>query len=169
MNIPKRYEKAKWDDIPNIIRDRVSATQLEKGFYIYGPVGSGKTHVAYALYKRIVETKRSVWFWNVTDLIHELKLDIDRREKLYIGEGILGFEGILILDDIGAERPTEWVAETLYLIVNKRYNAMLPTIFTSNLPVSDLGDKIGDRIASRIVEMCEIIKLDGGDRRLSTP
>ena len=71
---------------------------------------------------------------------------------------------LLILDDIGAERPSEYVCERLYDLINHRYTNMLPTIYTSNLTPFELGDRLGSRIESR-VRSAEQIKLDGADRR----
>ena len=96
-------------------------------------------------------------------------MDFDRpwNMKLKEEEKIMDFKGLLFIDDIGAEKMTEWVAETFYLILNYRYNEMLPTIFTSNLSPSELAERIGDRIVSRIIGSSDVIKLDGEDRRLS--
>lgn len=167
--IPKRYENAEWEKVSeNIRKIFIHALGHEKGVYIHGAVGTGKTYAAYAFKKHWDEKRPAAALWNVSELIHELKLDFDRREKNFIGERILDTDRLLILDDIGAEKPSEWVAETIYLIVNRRYNAKLPTIFTSNLSPGELADHVGDRIASRIVEMCEIINLGGVDRRLNS-
>ena len=71
---------------------------------------------------------------------------------------------ILLLDDIGAERPSEYVCERLYDLINHRYTNMLSTIYTSNLTPFELGDRLGSRIESR-VRSAEQIKLVGADRR----
>jgi len=174
MIIPKRYENAKWEDVPTTIQDAFEALRtVGKGIYIHGAIGTGKTHICWALKKHY--DKPEVWrylkFWNVVDLMHEIRSDFDRQygDKRRPEEDLCDPEErnkVLILDDIGVEKATEFVAETLYRIINFRYNHMLPTIFTSNLPVSELADKIGERSASRIVEMCDIIELTGGDRRI---
>lgn len=167
--IPKRYEEATWDQVPaNVKKIFAEALKSGKGIYLHGAVGTGKTHIAWAFKKQYDKTDRRALLWNVSDLIHELKLDFDRNEKNWTGEHLLKSDLLLILDDIGAERPTDWVAETIYLIVNRRYNNKLPTIFTSNSTPGEIAKNLGDRIASRIVEMCEIIELGGKDRRLST-
>jgi DNA replication protein DnaC len=170
MIIPARYEKCKYEDVSQNVRESFEKIRsTRKGMYIYGGVGSGKTHTIYALAKQTqgtlnVKTK----FWNCTELLREIRMDFgrDNRDKKWVEETLLNFNGLLFLDDIGSEKMTEWVEETFYLIVNKRYNSMLPIIFTSNLPIEDLSKRIGDRITSRIVEMCDIFKLDGKDRRL---
>lgn len=170
MNIPARYEKAAWADVPKAIQEKVDAVrQSRRGLYIHGTVGTGKTHAAYGIYKHIKEDMGlQVRFHNTTELMFDIKRDFDRSvyDKQRWDEKLCDFRGVLILDDIGAERLTDFVAETFYLIVNSRYNEMLPTIFTSNLPIGELAERIGDRTASRIVEMCDIMRLDGDDRRL---
>jgi DNA replication protein DnaC len=167
-HVPERYKDASWDEIPKEIKDRVSAAITQKrGVYLYGKVGCGKKYLDYAFSKHYnQQTHRSVNFWNMTELINELKLDMDRREKEFIGEDMLQDTRLLLLDDIGAERMTEWVQETIYLLVNHRYENMQPIIFTSNLAPSELAERVGDRIMSRIIEMCDVIKLEGDDRRL---
>jgi DNA replication protein DnaC len=169
MKIPERYKDAKLEDVPERVKDAFNRAVVinKKGLYIYGGVGTGKTHIAYAIKRRYDELRQPNLFWNMTELIDEIRSDFNRKEKEFTGENVLDYQHLLFLDDIGAEKPTEWVEEKIYLIVNRRYNDMLPTIFTSNLNISELSDRIGDRIASRIVEMCEIINLEGEDRRLS--
>ena len=70
------------------------------------------------------------------------------------------------MDDMGAEKTTDWSMSTLYVLIDKRYSEMMPTIITSNLTVAEVADKVGDRIASRIAGMCKVIELKGKDRRL---
>lgn len=169
MNIPRRYEGAVWEDVPPAIQAKVQEIgKTRKGLYIHGGVGSGKTHAVYAIFKKLKERNIMCRFHNTTELMFDIRRDFDRNpyDKMRWDERLPEYEGVLILDDLGAERPTDYVAEVLYLIVNTRYNQKLPTIFTSNLPVAELAERIGDRTASRIVEMCEIVKLDGVDRRL---
>ena len=73
---------------------------------------------------------------------------------------------LLIVDDIGAERVTEWVAERMVSIINRRSSNGLCTIYTSNLSPEQLKEKLGDRIASRVLGGSQIIEIKGGDRRL---
>lgn len=73
---------------------------------------------------------------------------------------------VLVLDDLGVEKTTEWALQTLYIILNNRYSNFMQTIITSNLSIEEIGEKLGDRIASRIAGMCKIVKLTGKDRRV---
>ncbi|MGQ9826036.1 MAG: ATP-binding protein, partial [Desulfotomaculales bacterium] len=73
---------------------------------------------------------------------------------------------LVVLDELGAEKSSEWVTERLYVIINARYNEMLPTIITSNLEMEELEALPGwERIVSRLFEMCHLVKVDGKDYR----
>ena len=165
--IPNRYDKAIYEDVPKDIREFLENDDNNPSVYIQGVVGTGKTHVAYALAKKHYEINKYTQFWNVTELLFEIKRDFNREENLKKTDNLLSFSGLLFLDDIGAEKPTEFVAETLYMIINNRYNNTWPTIFTSNLSLAELAERIGDRSASRIAEMCQVFTLTGKDRRLN--
>jgi DNA replication protein DnaC len=181
-NIGARYALAKLEDVQENIRERFkNIEKTRKGLFIFGPVGSGKTHTACALYKnaRLKIQKKTTWgeetevivepiFWNVSELFHELRSDFDRQQgqKMHIEDQIMQHKGILFLDDIGSEKVSDWVLETFYLIINSRYNEMSPIIFTSNFNIGEIATRLGERIASRIVESCDIFRLDGDDRRL---
>lgn len=170
--IPIRYQNAQYETVPQDIRDRFEKIRdTRRGLYIHGPVGTGKTHIAYSLKKHWDEKGRSSLFKNTTELIRSIKNDFDK--KLYDRDreeqDIMESKGLLFLDDIGSEKITEFVAETFYLIVNHRYQEVLPIIFTSNLPIADLAERVGDRTASRIVEMCDVVELVGDDKRMENP
>ena len=170
MNKPHRYKDVKSTDVPVQVLDALSvAKDTRRGLYIYGPVGSGKTHVAYALADFAEkELHVRVMVQNVTEMLASFRADFDRpwSERERLDQRLDEFSGLLVLDDIGAERPTEWVSETLYRVINRRYNEALPTIYTSNLPLSDLAESIGDRTASRIAGSCDVVELKGEDRRI---
>lgn len=167
----ERYKNAKYEEVPTQIRgmfEKLKTTR--RGIYLNGDVGTGKTHIAYALQNasRPRIGVKSV-LWNTTELLRALRADFDRKpvDKDHLDRTLLEYKGLLILDDLGSEKMTDWVAETFYLILNRRYNDMLPTIVTSNLPVSALAERIGDRTASRIVEMCDVVEMVGDDRRIT--
>ena len=169
--IPFRYKDAKYEEVPKDIQAKFEVIrESRQGIYIHGGIGTGKTHIAYALNANSKDkAKLDSRFWNTTELLRELRLDFDRKpeDKEHEESELFNFRGLLFLDDIGAEKLSDWVLETFYLIVNKRYNEKLPTIFTSNMPIAELAERIGDRTTSRIVEMCDIIKLEGKDRRIN--
>lgn len=169
---PERYKNAKWDDVPQDIKALLKAiSETNRGIYIHGEVGTGKTHIAYAIKARYDELNdRKMVIHNVPEILHSIRSDFDKPygEKSRIMEDIIGSGRTMVFDDIGAEKITDWVSEQFYLIVNDRYTRMIPTIFTSNLPINDLAERIGDRTTSRIVEMCDIVELIGKDRRITS-
>lgn len=167
--IPTRYQHVEYSDVPEDIRtvfDQIKKTR--QGLFIHGGVGTGKTHIAYALKKEYDRTSmNSSYFWNTTELLRELKEDFDRPygEKKNILERLMTSKTLIILDDIGAEKISDWVQETFYLLINKKYNDCFPIVFTSNYSLAELNERIGERIVSRILEMCDRFKVDGVDRR----
>lgn len=72
---------------------------------------------------------------------------------------------LLILDDLGAAKQSEWTEEITYRLINRRYTDLLPTLLTTNLPTAALRDAVGDRVASRLAEMTTTVVLTGADRR----
>lgn len=167
MTIPKRYENVKYEDVPMPVKELLKDLS-NKGLYIYGKVGTGKTHIAYSIYKKSNEKMEECLIYNTTELLHGLRQDINKlaSDKWNDDQRIMNFPKIVILDDIGSEKISDWVAELFYLVINKRYENMYPTIFTSNLPIKDLAERIGNRTTSRIIEMCNIVELGGEDKRL---
>ena len=180
MNTPKRYENVNYDDIPEKIKELLKETlKTRKGIFIHGSVGTGKTHILWAIDKKLSEIKKQLLtenkvddnirtlFFNTPQMLHDIRKEYGMKGEGYDTMDLAkDFGGILFLDDIGAEKLTDWVLETFYLIINARYENMRPTIFTSNLSIAELADKIGDRTTSRIVEMCEVYELKGNDRRI---
>lgn len=138
--------------------------------YLTGPVGAGKTHAAWAVIRRILEhddlthLATALVAHRATTLLDLLRPSDDptaaRREVTRCQHARL-----LFLDDLGAEKPTEWTRERLYEIVDHRYAELLPVVVTSNLPPSKLGDHVGERVASRLAEMCTVVPLIIADRR----
>lgn len=166
--IPERYKTATYAHIPKEIQSAVETMKdHRKGLYIFGAVGTGKTHIAYALKDYYDKEKKGAIIWGTTELLREMRQDINREpeEKKRVDQILMDTPMPVILDDVGAEKMSDWVLETFYLIINKRYNDMLPIICTSNFSIGDLASRIGDRTASRLVEMCLLFELDGKDKR----
>lgn len=134
-----------------------------QGLLLLGLTGTGKTHAAFAaLYAAArVGFTLSIRATTVPDLYALARPS---------GEGEAGFErfanaDLLLLDDLGAAKASEWTEEITYRLVDHRYRECLPTIITSNLPVDDLKVHLGDRIRSRLAEMCQRVTVAGPDRR----
>lgn len=118
------------------------------GMYLYGPTGSGKTHLAAAIANTLLKKGVSVKWWNVTSLYNAIKETFGTPDT-----GIMSgckSAGLLILDDLGTEKTTGWTAETAYDIINSRIDNLLPTIITSNLTLSDLSRLADSRLVSRL-------------------
>lgn len=133
------------------------------GLFLYGGVGTGKTMLAT---KILYEYKwKSARFIGVSKLLSELR-DTFNTNKRYttIIDNLIKYE-LLVLDDLGAEKITDWTVEVLYLIINGRYENMKKLIVTSNCSPKLLSKRLNDRITSRIIEMCHIAKITSKDRR----
>ncbi|HEC32782.1 MAG TPA: cell division protein ZapE [Candidatus Kaiserbacteria bacterium] len=167
--IPARFQDSIYEHVPNNIQKIFeNMRETRKGMFIHGEVGTGKTHIAYALLRNAPKVGVRCRLINTIELFKDMREDIRRSEydKKYPTETAMEYKGILILDDLGVEKATDFVVESLYLIINKRYNEMRPIIFTSNFNLNKLADRVGDRIPSRIFEMCEMVELKGEDKRL---
>lgn len=147
------------------------------GLYIHGPSGCGKTVLAAELTtswagRMWIENKDgygSIRFLSVPNLLQDIKQtfkpDSTTSEHSLIQD--LSTASWVVLDDLGVEKTTDWVLQTLYIIINNRYESMKSTIFTSNLSLDDLARRLGDdRIPSRIVGMCQVMEMDGEDKRI---
>jgi len=143
-----------------------------RGLFITGDVGTGKTHLASAIVDHIARLHKmkrrkpfKIIFSTSSEILSDIKFSFkddrpeDCLEKYKKAD-------LLIIDEIGAEKVTEWSYETLYQIINYRYSNMIPTILISNLNDKELSEQLDRRIASRIYEMCKGVKLAGEDRRI---
>ncbi|MDT0493132.1 ATP-binding protein [Streptomyces griseus] len=137
---------------------------------IAGPTGTGKTHQAYGAIRGLLAAGVRLRWEAVTaaDLYARLRprSGFDSERELQA----LAKCPLLLLDDLGAAKTSEWTEELTYRLINHRYERMLPTLITTNLPTPELRTALGDRVASRLAEMTERVILTGPDRRRrSTP
>lgn len=169
MKTPKRFQEADLSQFNPEVRDELHfLSDARKTFMIYGPVGTGKTHAAWAVANAV--GLDNIKYMNLVEALANLRRSFDLRS----GDMFLDFADTaqygryLLIDDLGVEKPTEWALETIYGLINHRYEHELPTIFTSNLSLGELSEHLGDRIASRISGMCDVVvKLEGEDKRIS--
>jgi DNA replication protein DnaC len=185
-NIPKRYQHCTLDNfaVYNESLERAVAQarrvaeafpSVNVGLFLEGQPGVGKTHLAVAVLKQVIErTAARGLFYDTRDLLRVIRSTYDpsiRTTEIEVLRPVMTAD-LLVLDDLGAEKTSEWVEETMNLIVNTRYSERRLTLFTSNYP--DIPDdtepnsllfRIGDRMRSRLHEMCEFVVLDAADYR----
>jgi DNA replication protein DnaC len=136
------------------------------GIYFYGSVGSGKTHLAFAI---LNEINQKTEYYSFAIFVPEFVQKI----RDYYSNGEVEFNPIieiakipiLLIDDLGAERYTEWVQEQIVQLLDYRYRNKLATIITSNLKLNDLKEKVGERIFSRVVGLSKPILVISDDKR----
>ncbi|WP_280688332.1 MULTISPECIES: ATP-binding protein [unclassified Kitasatospora] len=171
---PLRYQHATATD-PRVIHwaaDVVASPDNARSLLITGNTGTGKTHQAYGALKLIANHGPKSF-----QMIATTSADMygSLRPSGAAGAAEHGLKKLceiplLLLDDLGSAKTSEWTEEITYRLINYRYNQCLPTIFTSNLPAKtsdgrDLTTTLGERIASRLAEMTTVVPMAGTDRR----
>ena len=162
--IPPRFRAAVASN-PDVIAWCEEFSPSSPSLLILGPVGTGKTHQAFGAIRTLAANGVTVgWHADTAPgLLASLRPRADADSESEYRR--IAAVPLLLLDDIGAAKASEWTEEILYRLVNDRYEAMLPGLFTSNIPAAELRVMLGDRIASRLAEMCQRVVLRGTDRR----
>jgi DNA replication protein DnaC len=200
--IPKRYEHCELSNFEydgphaNLMPARMAACKFVEGYpldntglLLIGSIGVGKTHLSVGIIKELLLSKGiPCLFYDYRELLKQIQNSYNDSVKvteLDVLRPVFETE-VLVLDELGAVKPTEWVWDTVSLILNTRYNNNRTTIITTNYPDDPardsngnsefaraqraargetLGDRIGERMRSRLHEMCRIIKMEGADFR----
>lgn len=204
--IPRRYEHCSLESYetglrgldPSLSAARIVARKFVetypietdgKGILFVGPVGIGKTHLAVGILKALIQERGAQGiFRDYRELLKEVQNSYNPRvaaTELEVLKPVFDAE-VLVLDELGAAKPTEWVWDSVAHILNTRYNDRRTTIITTNFPndaeltktesrkLSDaersvreetLGDRIGERMRSRLQEMCVVVEMHGEDFR----
>jgi DNA replication protein DnaC len=204
--IPKRYQHCSLDSYETGFRGAdasmrqahltarrfVEAYPVEtdgKGLLITGSIGVGKTHLAVGLLLALIEEKGAqALFYDYRELLKQIQHSYNPQvnsTELDVLRPVFEAE-VLVLDELGAQKPTDWVWDTVALILNTRYNDKRTTIITTNFPdlpagasvaagasaqraprEETLGDRVGERMRSRLAEMCVRLEMTGSDFRQS--
>ena len=201
--IPKRYEHCELSSFttdfpgahPALALAHISASRFAvefdpgegTGLLLIGKIGTGKTHLAVGIIKELILGRGiPCLFYDYRELLKQIQNSYNasvQTTELDVLRPVFDSD-VLVLDELGAVKPTEWVWDTVSLILNTRYNNNRATIITTNFEdqaaagagatlsavraaarEETLGDRIGERMRSRLHEMCRIIKLDGLDFR----
>lgn len=136
-----------------------------KGLLLYGTVGTGKTYAAAEIANALIDMGKPVLMTNFTRIINKLQSSFEGRQE-YI-DGLNEFD-LLILDDLAAERQTEYVLENVFNVIDARYRAKKPLIITTNLSIEQLKNPENiatARIYDRILERCFPIEVKGASNR----
>lgn len=191
--IPPRYFDRGFDvySVHHKLQERALQRAIEyveafpnvpRGLLLVGPCGVGKTHLSVAILKSLLQEKTIAGrFVDEAELLRRLQYSYGPDSAETEREVLLPLLNVelLVWDDLGTGRPTEWVAETIRTVINHRYTYNKQTILTTNWPLKvseralgshaaveqTLAERIGRRLFSRILEMCEIVDIDGPDAR----
>jgi DNA replication protein DnaC len=198
--VPARYEHCTFENFdadtpnvhPSLAKAKLAAMRFVEeypvdrtGLLFIGPIGVGKTHLAVAVIQELVREKGvSAIYYDYRELLKQIQNSYNpsvQATELDILRPVFESE-ILVLDELGAVKPSEWVWDTVSLILNTRYNDQRTTIITTNYEdraaagsegsavaraarSETLGDRIGERMRSRLHEMCRKVELQGSDFR----
>lgn len=144
------------------------------GIMFSGTCGAGKTHIACSIAIELIKKGIPVIYGTAITLLDKIKETYSENDKseaelLELYSNV----DLLIVDDLGKEKPTEWVVEKLYYIINQRYENLKPTIITSNFDLSKLTERLtvknnnstAEAIVSRLCEMCAVVNMNFKDYR----
>jgi DNA replication protein DnaC len=185
VKIPRRYESCHFQSYKVINPSQQKAyayasklameyPAIDRGLLLMGTCGVGKTHLGVSILKALTERGFSCLFFEFGSLLKQIQDSYNpstKSSELKILSNIFDAE-VLVLDEIGASKPTDWVRDTMAHIINTRYNDKKLTIFTTNYlderkseKDETLEDRIGVRLRSRLFEMCKTVKIEGPDYR----
>ncbi|MBR0391869.1 MAG: ATP-binding protein, partial [Oscillospiraceae bacterium] len=146
---------------------RVRAENL--GLLLWGDVGTGKSFAAACIANALLEQAVPVLMTNFSKILNQMGAMYTEERYQYIAS--FNHYPLLIIDDLGIERSTEYAKEQVYAVIDERYKANLPLIITTNLTINQIRnpENVADaRIYSRVLEMCTPIQVKGNDRRQTT-
>lgn len=136
------------------------------GLYFWGDVGTGKTHTASAIANELIEKYLTeVMFVSFSEVADRVRKSFDSgTEDKDLFKDMREVE-LLVIDDFGMEKPTDWLREQIFLVINSRYENRKPVIVTSNQSIEDIGKFLMPQIASRLLEVSRTVHFKGEDQR----
>lgn len=169
---PRRFRGASLNDLPTEVLDNLNAWKADKNVIITGPVGAGKTHLAFALarHRFMADHRLHPVFAPVVELLDNLRpggrdyQPTEYHEPRSWSDYYASVD-LLILDDLGGEKPTDWTAERLYMLINRRWLDDKPSIITTNLGPDQLREQIGERTYDRLRDGALGVRLSGESHR----
>ncbi len=186
-NIPRRYEAC---SLANYTVTPGNGTQhralhyayklaseypaVDRGLLFMGTVGVGKTHLSVAILRALTERGASCMFYEFGALLKKIQSSynpVSQTSELRVLAPVYEAE-VLVFDELGAVKPTDWVRDTMMQLIGTRYNQRKLTIFTTNYTDArrhaseeTLEERIGVRLRSRLYEMCKTVIIEGDDYR----
>lgn len=180
-----RYEKAEMQFVSPKIRkimaenysvveipDKYDATiirkqpKIAKGLFLHGVTGSGKTYTLHAIRKDVLRGWECSQVETWVEILTEIKDRMNENKSTRQVIDNITERKFVFLDDVGAEKQTDWVQEQLYLLIDRCYRFEIPIFISTNLTLEQFTEKYGDRIVSRLYEMCEVYEMEEVDKRL---
>jgi DNA replication protein DnaC len=177
FQLPPAFRHKKFSDVQdrgNIAKVKTALTTADlrrKGVYLHGGVGSGKTLLMSAIFGGLAWRGVPIRWTRMVDFLNLIR-DAYRPGSQTSDDAVISnaahcaAHGVLMIDDFGTERVTDWVEEKVYDLVDRVYGSGGRLWVTSNLPIGKLAEHVGDRVTSRLVGMCEIVRLDAPDFRM---
>lgn len=136
-----------------------------QGLLLHGSVGTGKTFASACISNYLMENGKTVLVMNLGLYLIKLKKEWDEAESNVL-EYVKHCD-LLVIDDFGVEKTTEFVLDKAFALIDTRYRAEKPLIITTNLSLKEIADKFGSRIADRLQEMCYPLRVEGQSKRLN--
>ena len=137
----------------------------KNGLMLFGGVGSGKTHLSASIANDFADKAIPTLFGTFSEHLEQIRSEFDSAnadEHLRNMKRVM----VLVIDDLGQEKQTEWTRQILYDVVNYRYEHRLPIIITTNFTEDGLANYVGHPVWSRLYEMCDAVHTSGGDHRM---
>lgn len=134
-----------------------------QGLLLHGSVGTGKTFASACISNYLMENGKTVLVMNLGLYLIKLKKEWDEAESNVL-EYVKHCD-LLVIDDFGVEKVTEFVLDKAFALIDTRYRAEKPLIITTNLSLKEITDKFGSRIADRLQEMCYPLRVEGQSKR----